>query len=223
LALASGREVRVAGIHADYGNPKAQVIVSEALFTQLFPQVQPSRYGLKTDDPDRLYQVLTQDLDIAPSRIIDQKGIKAFSLDVFDRTFTVTAALNVLTLGVAGFAILMSLLTTASMRLSDLAPIWALGVTRRRLAGLEIVRALGLAILTAICALPLGLALAWVLLNVINVEAFGWRLPMLFFPLSYVQLFALSVLAAAIAALWPAWRLSRSQPRELLQVFATQR
>ena len=39
-----------------------------------------------------------------------------------------------------------------------------------------------LAALTAVAALPLGLALAWVLLAVVNVAAFGWRLPMQVFP-----------------------------------------
>ena len=69
-----------------------------------------------------------------------------------------TGALNVLTLAVAGFAILMSLLTLAAMRLPQLAPVWALGMTRAALGRLELVRAALLAALTAVLALPLGLA-----------------------------------------------------------------
>ena len=116
--------------------------------------------------------------DLSESNVIDQAQIKALSLAVFERTFTVTAALNVLTLAVAGFAILMSLLTLAGLRLPQLAPVWALGVTRARLAGFEVLRAVILAAFTSLMALGLGLLLAWVLLAVINVEAFGWRLPM---------------------------------------------
>ena len=62
--------------------------------------------------------------------MVDQAAIKALSLSVFERTFAVTTALNILTLAVAGFAILMSLLTLAAMRLPQLAPVWALGLTR---------------------------------------------------------------------------------------------
>ena len=155
--------------------------------------------------------------------MINQAAVKAASLAVFERTFTVTAALNVLTLAVAGFAILMSLLTLAAMRLPQLAPVWALGLTRRRLAGLDLLRALVLATLTGALALPLGLALAWSLLAIVNVEAFGWRLPMYLFPLDYLRLGMLTLLAAAIAAIWPAWRLSRTPPAQLLGVFRHER
>ena len=126
--------------------------------------------------------------------MIDQASVKRLSLDVFDETFTVTGALNVLTLAVAGFAMLTSLLTLAGLRLPQLAPVWALGLTRRRLALLELMRSLLLAALTAVLALPVGLALAWMLLAVINVEAFGWRLPMHVFPGEWALLGALALL-----------------------------
>ena len=56
---------------------------------------------------------------------------------------------------------------------------------------------------------PVGLVLAWVLLSVINLEAFGWRLPMHVFPLEWLRLGLLSLAAAGLASLWPAWRLAR--------------
>ena len=68
-------------------------------------------------------------------------------------------------------------------------------------------RALLLAALTFVLALPVGLGLAWVLLAVINVEAFGWRLPLRVFPWEWLRLGLLALLAAGLASLWPAWRL----------------
>ena len=96
-------------------------------------------------------------------------------------------------------------------------------LSRRSLARLDLLRAVVLAALTAALALPLGLALAWALLAVVNVEAFGWRLPMYLFPLEYLRLTGLALLAAAIAASWPAWRLSRTPPAQLLGVFRNER
>ena len=80
-----------------------------------------------------------------------------------------------------------------------------------------------LAALTMVLAIPLGLILAWVLLAVVNVEAFGWRLPMFVFPLDYATLAGLGILAAALAALWPARRLARTPPADLLKVFSNER
>ena len=84
-------------------------------------------------------------------------------------------------------------------------------------------RAIILAVVTTLLALPLGLALAWVLLAVVNVEAFGWRLPLYLFPLDYLRLGAFALIAAALAALWPAIRLARTPATDLLKVFANER
>ena len=213
----------VVGVVGDYGNPHGQVIVSERVFRSLHPEVFPDRFGLRTEDVQGLRNQLTGELGISESAMINQGAVKAASLDVFERTFAVTAALNVLTLGVAGFAMLMSLLTLADLRVPQLAPVWALGLTRRFLGRLELMRAVALAIVVFAMAVPLGLALAWVLLSIVNVEAFGWQLPIFYFPFDYAVLGLWSVVAAALAASWPALRLMRSPPSSLLKVFAHER
>jgi putative ABC transport system permease protein len=131
--------------------------------------------------------------------------------------------LNVLTLGVAAIAIFASLLTLSGMRLSQLAPAWAMGLTLKRLALLEILRSVALACFTMLAAVPVGLGLAWMLLAVINVEAFGWRLPMHVFPMDWLRLFLLAVASAILAALLPALWLTRRQPADLVKVFANER
>ncbi|KIN73456.1 ABC transporter permease [Sulfitobacter guttiformis] len=223
LLVASDLSLPIAGVFGDYGNPIGQAIIAEPLFNTLHPEVRALRFGMRTSDATGLRRALTTEFGLPEQAITDQAQIKAFSLAVFERTFTVTAALNVLTLTVAGFAIFMSLLTLAGMRVPQLAPAWALGMTRRQLGQLELVRAVVLAVLTAACALPLGLALAWVLLAVVNVEAFGWRLPMYVFPRDYAVLGLFALGAAVLAAAWPARKLARTPPADLLKVFANER
>lgn len=223
LMISPEHVLPIAGVFGDYGNPIGKAIVTEPLFATLHPQVRATRFGLRTDHPAALRTALTDEFGLSSESISDQSQIKAFSLAVFERTFTVTAALNVLTLSVAGFAIFMSLLTLAGMRLPQLAPAWALGMTRRRLGQLELIRAVVLAVLTAAFALPLGLALAWVLLAVVNVEAFGWRLPMYIFPRDYAVLGVFALAAAVLAAAWPARKLAHTPPADLLKVFANER
>jgi putative ABC transport system permease protein len=225
VAIALGFDLPVLGIYGDYGNPVGQVVLNDAVFARQFPDIAALRFGLRMDPKrvDAFRVTLGDQAGVAESAMVDQASIKAHSLSVFERTFTVTTALNILTLAVAGFAMLMSLLSLAAMRLPQLAPVWALGLPRRRLAVLDLMRAVVLAALTGALALPLGLALAWALLAVVNVEAFGWRLPMYLFPLDYLRLGVLALVAAALAALWPAWRLSRMPPVQLLGVFRNER
>ena len=221
----AGEAYEISGVYGDYGNPIGQALINEEPFAALFPDVTPQRFGLRLDpiDVPKFRDDLRAATGLPEANIINQAGIKAFSLGVFERTFTVTTALNVLTLAVAGFAILMSLLTLATMRLPQLAPVWAVGVTRRQLGQLEVARAMLLAMLTAVIALPLGLALAWALLAIVNVAAFGWRLPMYLFPWDYARLGGFALLAAALAALWPAHRLAGTPPAALLKVFSNER
>jgi putative ABC transport system permease protein len=215
----------IAGVYSDYGNPRGQVMVGQELFAALYPQAPKLRHALRLPPGEApgLARALVQDFGLPAGNIRNQAAVKAMSVQVFDRTFTVTAALNVLTLGVAGLAMLTSLLTLAGMRLPQLAPVWALGLTRVHLARLELMRALMLAALTMVLAVPVGLMLAWALLAVANVAAFGWRLPMHVFPADWLRLGVLALLAGGLAALWPALRLARIAPSDLLKVFAHER
>ncbi|MGR3804301.1 FtsX-like permease family protein [Marinibacterium profundimaris] len=223
LQLLPGWTLPVVGIYADYGNPDPQAITSLDTLLAHVPDLPDRQLAVRSADPPALAAALRDAFDLPADAIMPQAQIKTLSLGIFDRTFLITGALNLLTLGVAGFAILTSLLTLWTIRLPQLAPAWAMGITRARLAWLEILRAVALAALTALLALPLGLLLAWTLLSVINVEAFGWRLPMYLFPLDWMRLLALALVAAALAALIPALRLRRLPPADLVKVFANVR
>jgi putative ABC transport system permease protein len=154
---------------------------------------------------------------------VDQATLKAESRGIFNRTFAVTAALNAFTLGVAGIALLTSLLTLGNSRLPQLAPLWAIGITRRQLAAIELLKTMSVALITSLLALPLGLVVAWCLIAVVNVKAFGWRLPFHVFPLQLLELVGVAMMASLLAALFPVLRLARMQPASLVKVFADER
>ncbi|MEO9826813.1 MAG: ABC transporter permease [Paracoccaceae bacterium] len=218
-----GWETVILGVYSDYGNPIGQVVIAIDQLTQRFENIDRLDFGVITKDTAAVRSALVEDFGLPENNMIDQTALKAFSIAIFERTFAVAGALNVLTLGVAGLAILTSLLTLAEMRLPQLAPIWAIGLTRKKLGQIELLRALLLAALTFLLAIPVGLGLAWVLLAVINVEAFGWRIPMTLFPKDWITLGALSLLAAALASLWPAWKMARRSPSDLVRVFTHER
>ncbi len=225
LALPGGWTAQVAGVYSDYGNPVGQVLVGLDTLVARYPDLPRLRYGLRVPPGNvaALREALVADFGLPRENVVDQASIKRLSLDVFEQTFAVTAALNVLTLGVAGLAMVASLLTLSGMRVAQLAPVWAMGLTRRHLAGLELLRTMVLAAATLVVALPVGIGLAWVLLAVVNVAAFGWRLPLHLFPGDWVRLGALALLAALVAALVTVRRLMRISPAELARVFANER
>lgn len=226
LAVTPALTLPVVGIYPDYGNPRGQALIAEALLERPgtgLPVPAPGGVALLGPDPEALRRALTTELGLDPGQIVDQAQVRGLSLSIFERTFAVTGALNVLTLGVAAVAMLTALLTLAGPRLGQIAPVWALGVARGRLAALELVQNLGLALLTFGLALPLGMALAYGLLAVVNVAAFGWRLPMQVFPGDLARLLGLALLAAGLASLWPLRAILRRPPVRYLRVFADER
>ena len=217
--------LEIVGIYADYGNPKGQIAVNFAALARHFPQTPLTRIGLRVAKPKipGLIAALQEKFALDDRNVADQATMKSDSKRIFDRTFPVTAALNAFTLGVAGIALLTSLLTLANSRLPQLAPLWAIGITRQKLAVIELLKTMSVALITALFALPLGLLVAWCLLAVVNVKAFGWRLPFHVFPLQLIELLGVAMAAALCAALLPVLRLARMQPASLIRIFANER
>ncbi|QJQ93877.1 MULTISPECIES: ABC transporter permease [Halomonadaceae] len=217
-------ETHVTGIYPDYGNPRGEVTLSDTLLAERFA-APPGSIGvvlapnLASSEIALLRRALAQRFALGEGALIDQQAVKRQARDIFERTFTITYALNGLTLGVAGLALLSSLLAQGRQRRAQLAPLWALGASRARLVTISVAQLGGAALLTALLAIPLGIALTWGLVAVINVAAFGWRLPLTLFPQQMALTLLLALGVAWFAALLPAWRLMRTPPRELLAEF----
>ena len=217
--------VEVVGTYADYGNPKGQLRVDVDALLRHWPDVQRTSYALRVAPAAvaGLIEAMHAEFKSDVGRVVDQAYLRRVSAGLFERTFAVTAALNTLTLGIAGGALFGSLLTLGNLRLAQVAPLWALGITRRSLAQFEMAKIVLLGTLTAVIALPVGLAVAWCLVAVVNVQAFGWRLPLHLFPLQWLQLLGLALATAVLASLPPILRLGRTQPAQLIKVFSSER
>lgn len=211
--------LRLVGIYADYGNPKGHALVDAGWLRQHAPTASLAGLSLLIHPGHvaAVEQALRARHGLDASQLVEQASLKRWSTQIFSRTFAVTAALNSLTLGVAGIALFISQLTLGQQRLGQLAPLWALGVPRRWLAWLSLGQTLMLSGFTVILAIPLGLLLAWCLVAVVNVQAFGWRLPWHVFPGQLLQLAMLGVLTSLLACAWPLWQLARRQPSDLLR------
>ena len=66
--------------------------------------------------------------------------------------------------------------------------------------------------IAGILAIPLGLILAVVLIFVINRRSFGWSMDLTLDPMLLLQSLLLAITAAMIAGMFPAFKMSRSNP-----------
>ena len=133
------------------------------------------------------------------------------ALVVFDRTFAITAAMQLITTLVAFIGVLSSLLALQLEKAREMGILRALGLTVNEMRRLTLWETGLLGASAGLLALPAGYILAWILIFVINQRSFGWTLQMHAQPVPFIQAFVLAVGAALLAALYPAWRIGRMQ------------
>jgi hypothetical protein len=92
-----------------------------------------------------------------------------------------------------------------------------LGLTPRQVWGLVTAQTGIIGLLSGVLAVPSGLLLAAVLVFVINRWSFGWTMGLDPSPSILLQGVVLSILAALLAGLYPAWRMARAEPADALR------
>ena len=149
--------------------------------------------------------------------VSSNRGLRQNALEVFDRTFSITVALQLLATVVAFIGILSTLMSLQLERMREIGVLRSTGMTRRQLWKLSLLET-GLVGATAgLLAMPTGFALALVLIYIINLRSFGWTLEMRLQPMEFVQAFLVALVAALLAGLYPAWRMGQTQPAEALR------
>jgi putative ABC transport system permease protein len=141
--------------------------------------------------------------------IQSNSSLRAGSLEVFDRTFAITAALRLLAVVVAFIGVLSALMSLQLEKARELGVLRATGMTLRQLWSLTLIQTGLMGGTAGLLAIPLGYALAWILIYVINVRSFGWTLQMQLEPAFFIQAFLVSVGAALLAGVYPSLRLGR--------------
>lgn len=154
-----------------------------------------------------------QRLQIRPNR-----SLRAEVMEIFDRTFAITSALRILATLVAFIGILNTLLLLQMEKQRELGILRAIGLTGRQLWKLVIMETGLLGLSAGLLAAPTGYVLSLILIYVINQRSFGWTLQLALSPDAFLQALAISLAAALLAGIYPAWRLSRMETAEVIRM-----
>jgi putative ABC transport system permease protein len=138
--------------------------------------------------------------------------LRRTSLEVFDRTFAITAVLRALAFVVAFIGVLAALMALQLERAREFGVLRANGLTPRQLWALVTTQTGVLGLVAGLLAVPLGLVLAVVMIEVVNKRSFGWTLGIEVGGDILAQAVLLALLGALLAGLYPAWRMSKTSP-----------
>jgi putative ABC transport system permease protein len=213
--------LQIAGIYYDYASSQGTVLMSLDTYRRYWQDPAITAVSLRLEEggnPDEIANKMEE--DFAPIQrllVRPNQTLRDDVLVIFDQTFAITGALQLLAVLVAFIGILSALLSWQLDKQREIGILRAIGLTTRQMWHLAMIESGLLGGVAGVLALPTGYTLALILIYIINKRSFGWTLQMHLEPEPFIQAIFLSVLAALVASIYPALKISHSMPVEALR------
>lgn len=209
----------VAGIYYDYSSDQGTVLVDRSTLLKFLPD-QPftniAVYVKPGADARKVRRDLENRLRNFPLMIAPNEVLRRAAVEVFDRTFAVTYALEAVAIVVAMLGAANSLLALVLDRRREIGLIRYLGAATGQVRRMILMEAGLLGLLAGSLGLGLGMALSLVLIYVVNKQSFGWTIqfhpPALLLAGALLLVWAVTVLAGV----YPARFAARLEPADVI-------
>ncbi len=201
---------RVAAVYYDYTSDRGVLAMDRATFERFYGAGPPRTLNLYLADrgaAERVRQALLSRIGSGHRVFIHTNtSLRREVLRIFDSTFAITYALEVVAIVIAILGISGTLLTLVLERARELTILRLVGTERRQVRRMIITEAAVLGAISQAVGLGVGLVLSLILIYVINVQSFGWTIQF-HVPVAFlIQSSLLIVCATALAGLYPARR-----------------
>ena len=221
FTLDGPRVFPIAGIYSDYASSQGTVMMALPLYRQLWQDEAITAMALRLAEggnPDQVTQALQGALaPVQALQVRPNKALREEVLVVFDRTFAITGALQLLATLVAFIGVLSALLSLQLDKQREFGILRAVGLTGGQLRRLISYETGLMGAVAGLLAMPTGLVLALILVYIINRRSFGWTLQLQLEPAPFVQALAVAVVAALLAGLYPAYRMTKMVAAEAMR------
>ncbi len=210
------RAFRVAAVYYDYSSDQGIVVLDRSTFRKYYGD-QPPRslavYLKEGLDPERVRSGILAGLP-PQSRVFvhTNASLKREVLRIFDNTFTITYALEIIAVAVAILGVAATLITLILDRKPELALLRWTGAEQRQIRKMVVIEAALLGAISQGLGVAAGILLSLILIFVINVQSFGWTIQY-HLPAGFLlQSSLLILLATALSGIYPAYRAGRVPP-----------
>ena len=213
-------EFQVAGVFYDYSGERGFVIGDRGALLRYLPDPRVSSVAVYLQ-PDADFEESREavvralaglEVVVTPSRTLRER-----SIEIFDRTFAITYALEVIAVFVAILGMAEALLNLVFDRRVELAQLRMHGASMAQIRSLVLVQAGLLGLVACLLGLVLGAAWSQVNLLVIHKQSFGWSVQF-HWPGAYLAgALGLIFAASVVSGLYPARVGARLNPVEVLR------
>jgi len=211
--------LKVAGIYYDYSSDRGTVLVDRSTLLNYLPDQPITNIAIYIQpgaDATKIRRDLETRLRDFPLMIAPNEVLRRAAVEVFDRTFAVTYALEAVAIVVAMLGAANSLLALVLDRRREIGLIRYLGAATGQVRRMILMEAGLLGLLAGSLGLALGMALSAVLIYVVNKQSFGWTIqfhpPVLLLAGALLLVWAVTVLAGV----YPTRFAAKLQPIEVI-------
>jgi putative ABC transport system permease protein len=204
------RPFPVAAVYYDYAVERGVIVMDHRTMTRYFGELPPSglaAYLRPGADAERVRTEILERLDEGHRAFIyTNSALRAEVLRIFDSTFAITYALEIIAVIVAMLGVAATLFTLVVERQHELTMLRLVGALKSQVRRTVVIEAALIGGISQAIGLVVGLALAVILVYVINVQSFGWTIQFRV-PVAFLGQISIAVVAAtALAGLYPARR-----------------
>ena len=213
-----GRRVRVAGVFQDFAFDRGYALLAEDAYLDAYGETGIANAAVSLA-PGTDVDALRDGLAVAwpDAEFLTVGALREGVGRAFDQTFAITYVLQTISTVLALVGVLTALLCLHLERRTELGVLRALGATARTILRLVLSEALLILGVAALAAIPVGVALAWILVAVVNTRSFGWSFPMSVPPGPVAEVVALALVSGLAAGLVPWLMVRRARIAALLE------
>lgn len=216
LRTSSGeREFAVAGVYYDYASDLGLVLMSRETYLRHWRDRPLTGFSVDLKAGADLEETIRRLRSATGSEglsIQSNQALKKISMEIFDRTFQITSVLRLVSGLVAFIGVLSALMALQLERARELGVLRANGLTPGQVWHLVTSQTGLMGLAAGLLSIPVGLALAAIMIFVINRRSFGWTIRMEVDPMILLGAMALALGAALLAGIYPAWKMARTSP-----------
>jgi putative ABC transport system permease protein len=215
------KQFPVAGIFRDFSSEQGVIVINDRTYRRYWHD--NKLFGLslvlkQAVEPGFVQKQIESTIGNRYNIVIrSDQGLRNAAIEVFDRTFTITLALQILAGLVAFIGVLNTVMSLMLERSREIGVLRANGMTLSQLWRMVLMESGLIGLLAGVFALPLGTLMAWILVFIINKRSFGWTLDFVLDPNIYLQAVAIALIAALLAGIYPVAAMIRKPVAELLR------
>ena len=215
-------ELEIVAVYFDYSRERGYIVLDRTTFLKSYQDPAINSFIIYLAEKSQLTNVRQNVLNSIGKDyqliIRSNAELKKDVLEVFDKTFSITYALEIIAIGVAVLGLFNTLISLILERKREVGILRFLGAFKDQVKRVVLIEAGILGLIGSGMGLIAGVVVSYILIFVINKQSFGWTIQVHFPYLFILLITVIFWVVSTSAGLYPARLAAQLNPKEAVRV-----